>query len=109
MNIKYISLIAIYYLLTIKSASAVQIYDPLPSGTTFETVVRSVGNMLKALGIPLAVIFFIWAGFLFVTAQGNEQQIEKAKKAFWWTVVGTALLVGAIVLSEAIVDFAKGL
>jgi hypothetical protein len=95
---------------TIKTAQAVQITSPLKPGLdSFEGVAKGIADILTALGIPLAVIFFVWAGFLFVTARGNPQQITKAKSAFWWTVVGTVVLIGAIAIATAVANFAKAL
>jgi hypothetical protein len=41
-------------------------------------------------------------GFLFLTAQGDEAQLTKAKKAFLWACIGTAVLLGAWLLATAI-------
>jgi hypothetical protein len=81
-------------------------FNPLQF-TSFSAVANAIASMLAAIGIPLAVIFFIWSGFLFVTAQGNEQQLTKAKKAFFWTAIGTILLIGAYALAAAVANFAQ--
>jgi hypothetical protein len=39
----------------------------------------------------LIIIMFIWAGILFLTAQGDPTKITGAKKAVLWAVVGTAV------------------
>ena len=36
-------------------------------------------------------------------------QLKKAKGTFYWTVVGTAILVGAYAIASAIVNFAEKL
>lgn len=45
---------------------------------------------------------FIYAGFLYVKAQGKESDITKAHDALLWTSVGTAVLLGSWVLANAI-------
>ena len=82
--------------------------NPLKANT-FAEVVQGFAKILTQVGVPLAAIFLIYAGFLFVSARGDEKQLETAKKTFWWTVVGTALLVGAYAIATAIVDFAEKL
>jgi hypothetical protein len=56
------------------------------------------------LGAVLAVIAMIYAGFLFVTAQGDEGKIETAKKVLLYTVIGIAILLGARALSEIVAN-----
>jgi hypothetical protein len=86
------------------SVAPIKLPDPLKDKGWVD-VVRLISDALKLLGIPIATLFFLWAGFLFITARGNEEQRERGKKAFWWTVVGTALLIGAIVLAGALVNY----
>ncbi len=39
----------------------------------------------------VAILMFIWAGFLFLTAQGDPTKISSAKKALMWGIIGTAV------------------
>ena len=55
-----------------------------------------------ALGIPIAVLFLVYAGFLFVTARGSEEQLKKAKGILLWTIVGIAVLLGAKIIAEVL-------
>lgn len=50
----------------------------------------------------LCVIYMIWSGFLFVKAQGNEKELETARRAFLYAVIGTVLMLGAEVIATAI-------
>jgi hypothetical protein len=61
-----------------------------------------VNNVILPVGGSVAVVFIIYSGFLFVTAQGNETKLATAKKAFLYSVIGTAILLGAWVLSEGV-------
>ena len=54
------------------------------------------------IGIPIAVLFIIYAGFLFVTAQGNPVKLAAARKALLAAIIGTAILLGAWVIATAI-------
>lgn len=85
-----------------------RIYNPIQAGT-FEEVVLKIAQLLVKIGIPLASIFIVWAGFLFVTARGDPKQLETAKTTFYWTIIGAALVVGAYAIATAIVNFAKQL
>ena len=82
--------------------------NPIGSSSVGD-VVCSIAILLAKVGVPIAVVFLLWAGLLFVTARGNEEQLKKAKNAFFWTVVGVALLVGAIFIAEAVLNFGSAL
>lgn len=85
-----------------------QFCNPLTS-QSFEALVQSLANWVAAIALPIAAIFIIYSGFLFVTASGNQSKIDAAKTTFYWTIIGTAVVVGAWALATAIVDFAKKL
>lgn len=57
------------------------------------------------LAFPIAVIFIVFSGFKFVTAQGNPSEITKARQALVWTLLGLALVIGAKALSAAFQQF----
>lgn len=69
---------------------------------SFPDFIKAIIDIIVTIGIPVAAIFLIYAGFMFVTAKGNEQQLATAKRAFVGAIIGTAILVGAQVLSNVI-------
>ena len=85
-----------------------QFCNPIQS-KTFADLVQKIANAITAIGIPFVAIFIVWAGFLFVTAQGDEKRLEQAKKTLQWALIGGAIVIGAYALSAAIVNFAKSL
>ncbi len=83
--------------------------NPLGSTSSFQQVVQKFADLVTKIGLPIATVFLIYAGLLFVTARGNDEQITKAKATFYWTILGTAILVGASALASAVIDFASKL
>ncbi|MBU1160021.1 MAG: TrbC/VirB2 family protein [Patescibacteria group bacterium] len=77
------------------------IENPLDKDT-FYGLILEIAQIVMEIGLAVAVIFIIYAGFLFVSARGSEEQLKKAKKTFMWAVIGTAILLGAVVITEAI-------
>lgn len=75
--------------------------NPISVGS-FPDFIALLLKIAVQIGFPVAVLFIIYSGFLFVKAQGNETELTKAKKALTWTIIGTAVLLGASVLSYAI-------
>ena len=79
--------------------------DPLQGGAstqTFDALVPKVIDALLQIGIVVIVIAFIWAGFKYVTAMGDEKQIGEAHKIFKYTVIGAAILLGSQALATVI-------
>jgi hypothetical protein len=75
----------------------------------FGAVIEILAKAVATVGISVAAVFLIYSGFLFVSARGNEQQITKAKTTFFWTIIGTALIVGAWAIALALKEFTQGL
>lgn len=61
----------------------------------FSDFVAAVTQTAVKVLLPFVVLAFIYSGFLFVKAQGNEKELEAAKKAIIWSVVGAFILFGA--------------
>ena len=50
----------------------------------------------------MVVFFIIYAGFLFVTAQGKDEALKSARKALVNALIGAAIVFGAFVILEVI-------
>lgn len=61
----------------------------------FYAFVEAVLSVAVEILFPFVVLAFIWSGFLFVRAQGKPEDIEKAKSAILWSIVGAFILLGA--------------
>ena len=90
-------------------AQSQKLQNPLGQTTTFGAVIQKLARAITYVGVPLAGIFIIYSGFLFVTARGSDEQITKAKTTFFWTIVGTILIVGAWAIASVINEFARNL
>ncbi|MDP2676684.1 MAG: pilin [bacterium] len=78
------------------------IKNPLGSIDSFKALAEAIFRAIVIIAIPLTVIFLIWAGVLFVTARGNETQLAKAKKVFFWSVIGAMVIVASWVIAVAL-------
>jgi len=87
-----------------------QLDNPLgPGMNNIADLVKAVANILFKIGFLVAGIFIILSGMKFVTARGNPEELKKAKSMFMWTILGTAVLLGAIVIIEVIQATVEGL
>lgn len=76
-----------------------------PFGTQdslFGLIRAIIDDVVLPIGGVLAVLAFIYSGFLYVTAQGNETKIKDAHKALLYTSIGTAVLLGAWVIANVV-------
>ncbi|OHA87978.1 MAG: hypothetical protein A2741_01470 [Candidatus Zambryskibacteria bacterium RIFCSPHIGHO2_01_FULL_43_27] len=82
----------------------ITIDNPLKTGTgTLQDFIKLViQDVVIPVGGVIAVIFIVYAGFMYVTAQGSEEKIKTAHRALLYAVIGTAILLGAWVISEGI-------
>ena len=78
-----------------------QLRNPLKS-KSLTGFFNSILEVIMVFAVPLIVFFIIYAGFLYVTAQGNETTISKAHKALLYAVVGGLIILGAKIILEVI-------
>ncbi len=64
---------------------------------------RTVGILLGILGIVFLVLT-VYAGFLYLTAQGEETNVKKAKKLLSQAVIGLILIVSAYAITNVVID-----
>ena len=70
---------------------AIEIKNPL-GVNSFEDLIGKIIDFLVKIGVIIAPIFIIFAGFLFLTAGGDPNKISTAKNLILWTLVGLAIL-----------------
>ncbi len=75
--------------------------NPISSNSLSDFLAKFLGILVQ-VGFPIIVLAIIYTGFLFVKAQGNPEELQTAKRAFLWTVVGAIILLGASAISVLI-------
>lgn len=65
-------------------------------------VMKIFFDALVQLGSVAVVLSIIYAGFLFVVARGNPEELKKAKTTLYWTIIGALVLLGAQVIASVI-------
>jgi formate-dependent nitrite reductase membrane component NrfD len=98
-------LLAVSCLWSISSHSAyageAQLLNPLAFDSITD-LLEAILNVLIVLAVPIIVFFIIYAGFLYVTARGNAQQIQDATRALTYAVIGGVLIIGALAIATII-------
>jgi len=76
---------------------------PAGQGTVSGLILSAINILLLIVGL-LAVLFVIIGGIRYVTAHGNEEQAEGAKKTIIHAVVGIVIVVLSFVIIRIIVN-----
>lgn len=75
--------------------------------TVAEVLLNALQFLLLIFG-TLGIIGLVIAGIMYLTASGSERQIEKAKKAFFYSVAGIVIALGGWVLIKTIILIIAG-
>ena len=59
-------------------------------------------NVVMPIVSVVVVVWIIWAGFTYVLAQGNPEELKKAHKRLLWSLVGAGILLGAEAISKVV-------
>jgi hypothetical protein len=79
----------------------VTITNPLGEADPRVIVARVIQGALSVSG-TLALLMFVYAGILWMTAAGNDTQITKGKSIMVWSLLGIVVIASAFVLTTAI-------
>ncbi|MBI3671324.1 TrbC/VirB2 family protein [Candidatus Azambacteria bacterium] len=93
-------LLSVFLFLPVFFASA-DLVNPLGTGVdNVQSIICLIISLLSTkLMPPLAVLFIIWAGFLYLTAAGKEENIRKANS----TIVAVSIGIAVLILAPALV------
>jgi hypothetical protein len=82
-------------------AQVLQISNPLGSAGLLDLFDKVLDGLIL-LATPIVILMVIYAGYLFVTAQGNVTKLETAKRAIVYALIGALILLGAEAISALI-------
>ncbi len=76
---------------------------PVDEGTASGVVLRIIEILLAVAGL-VAVVFLIIGGFRYITAGGNEETAEAAKKTITNAIIGVVIVILAFVIVRVIAN-----
>lgn len=80
-----------------------KIVDPLNKKfPSISALIQTILEGVLKIGMPVIALAIIYCGFLFVKAQGKPEELNKAKSALAWTLIGAAILLGAWAIAKMI-------
>ncbi len=81
------------------------IYGSESAATAHSDIAVMIGSIIKAAIALLGVIFvvlIVYAGFLWMTARGQEDQVTKAKDTIQRSVIGLLIVIAAYAITTFI-------
>lgn len=78
-------------LLAASPGTGIKIINPI-GFETLDDVFAKLSGLVLPIAIPVATLMIIWAGFKYLTAAGNANQIKEGNDILKWTVIGLAII-----------------
>lgn len=78
------------------------------TGTSASTIDIIIGNIITVLLSFVGVVFFvliIYSGFTWMTAQGNDEKVKKAKSILKNSVIGLIITLAAYTISFFLINY----
>lgn len=86
-----------------QSGGAGQLYNPLGSGTTVQSMIgRAINGVMGVVG-SLALLMFVYGGLLWMTSGGSQEKVKKGRDILLWSAVGMVVIFGAYALTKFII------
>jgi|TARA_R110000824_G_scaffold401771_1_gene615540 hypothetical protein len=80
---------------TVTNTSSGGLTNPLNNINSLPEFMNAILDAVVQLGSIVLLLAIVYVGFLFVKAQGKEEEIKSARSALMWTVIGGLILLGA--------------
>ncbi len=75
-----------------------------PGQTGLNEIIGTIINrVLEVLGVVF-MILMLYGGYLWLSAQGNDSQVEKGKKVIIEAIIGLAIVLGARIIVESLIS-----
>lgn len=85
----------------------VTLVDPLNSVTLPQLAGRVIKAFIGIVG-SLALLMFIWGGFLWLTAAGNTDRIKQGRDSMMWAVIGLVFIFSSYIIASFIIKALHG-
>ena len=103
---KYLFFLLLSYILVPASTNAALV-DPL-GNVTLPTLAGRIINAALGISGSLALVMFIWGGFLWLTAAGKPERIKSGQNTLLWAVIGLVVIFGAYAIVNFVITQAAG-
>ena len=95
------------YFSKINLGAAARSLNQMGSFSSINDVVGQIIKILLAFIGSIALVLYVWAGILWMTAAGSSERIGKSKQIIVWTTLGVAVMLGSYVIVTYLFDILK--
>lgn len=81
---------------------AAELSNPLQTTNIRAVIARLIQAILGITG-SIALLMFVYGGFLFLISSGSPKLVEKGKEIMKWAVLGLVVIIGAYMIVSTIV------
>jgi len=86
-----------------KPALAVALTNPL-GGASIPTIIGRIIKAALSVSGSLALLMFIYGGFIWMTSGGSKDKIDKGRKTLIWAVLGLVIVFVAYILVDVVIS-----
>lgn len=80
----------------------VTLSNPIPNSPTPQVLIGRVINATMGIVGSLALAMFIYGGFVWMLAAGNEQSVQKGKGILTWATIGLIVIFSSYALVSVV-------
>ncbi|MCU0680460.1 MAG: pilin [Planctomycetes bacterium] len=91
-----------------KTSTGDSLSNPLGDGTTPQKLIGRIINGVLGLVGSIALLMFVYGGFLWMTSSGNAEKVKEGKNIIIWAVLGMAIIFFAYALVKFVIQGVKG-
>ena len=99
-----LSVTPVFSVESVAGGSTGGIPNPLGKTDSLSAFFNGIVSVLIELGTIVSVLGIMYGGYMYATAQGDEEKLGKARTTITWALVGTAVLLGARTIMAAVSD-----
>ena len=81
-----------------------QLPNPLGEGADIPEIIARVIKAAVGLVGSIGLLMFIYGGFTWMTAGGNEKRVEQGKQVLTWAVLGLVLIFSSYAILSFVID-----
>jgi amino acid transporter len=85
-----------------------QLTNPLGDTTDPRQVIANVITVFLGVVGAIALIFFIWGGFLWLTSGGSPERVQKGRQTLVWATLGLILIFASYGITRAVFQAIAG-
>ena len=87
----FLTVLYSFFIVKMAMAETIELPNPIQSDNFYD-LLNSIANALIYLSGPIAAGAIIYAGYIYMSSGGDENEIEKAKNILTWTIIGFMII-----------------